>query len=48
MPDGTTPEIEIDRLIIAAWAGRDTDAVAHHIAELDAIGVAPPSRWPLF
>ncbi len=48
MPDGEAREIGIDTLIIAGWAGRDGAAVAHHIAELEAIGVAPPSRTPLF
>ena len=36
------------RLVIAGWAGRDDAALAHHIAELRAIGIAPPSRTPLF
>jgi len=48
MPDGHDRKIGIDTLIIAGWAGRDGTAVAHHIAELEAIGVAPPSRTPLF
>lgn len=45
--DGTS-EIEITRLIIAGWTGRDASAVQHHIDELAAIGVAPPSDVPLF
>jgi hypothetical protein len=48
MHDGAPHEIAIGSLVIAGWAGRDTAAVAHHIAELQAIGVAPPSRTPLF
>ena len=48
MQDGATAEVAIERLVIAGWAGRDAAAVAHHIAELEAIGVAPPSRTPLF
>jgi hypothetical protein len=36
------------RLVIAGWAGRDAAAVRHHIDELAAIGIAPPSRTPLF
>lgn len=38
----------IDDLIVAGWTGRDARAVQHHIDELAAIGVAPPSRVPLF
>ncbi len=40
--------IEIDSLIIAGWAGRDAAAIAHHIQELAAVGVPPPSATPLF
>ena len=36
------------RLVIAGWAGRDAAALKHHIEELAALGVAPPSRTPLF
>jgi hypothetical protein len=36
------------RLIVAGWAGRDQAAVQHHIDELAAIGIAPPSTTPLF
>ncbi|KFF47489.1 hypothetical protein GY26_20090 [Gammaproteobacteria bacterium MFB021] len=46
-PEGTltvTPR----RLAIAGWAGRDQGSVQHHIAELAAIGVKPPSSVPLF
>ncbi|MXN17767.1 DUF2848 domain-containing protein [Pseudooceanicola sp. GBMRC 2024] len=46
-PDGLT-EIEVTHLFVAGWTGRDHAKVAHHIAELAAIGVAPPSRTPLF
>lgn len=35
-------------LVIAGWTGRDAAAVQHHIEELAALGVAPPSRTPLF
>ena len=38
----------IHTLVIAGWAGRDAAAVQHHIAELAAIGVAPPRETPLF
>ncbi len=35
-------------LVIAGWAARDEAAVKHHIDELAAIGVPPPSSVPLF
>lgn len=35
-------------LVIAGWAARDEAAVRHHIEELAAIGVPPPSSVPLF
>jgi hypothetical protein len=35
-------------LVIAGWAGRDEAAIRHHIEELAAIGVPPPSAVPLF
>ena len=37
-----------DTLIVAGWTGRDGVAVAHHIEELQALGVAPPSQTPLY
>ena len=36
------------QLVVAGWTGRDAAAVAHHIAELEALGVKPPSRTPVF
>ena len=41
-------EVEIEALTIAGWTGRDSAVVQHHIDELAAIGVAPPSEVPLF
>lgn len=41
-------DFEARQLIVAGWTGRDSNAVQHHIQELAAIGVAPPSRVPLF
>ncbi|VVE36559.1 DUF2848 domain-containing protein [Pandoraea soli] len=41
-------EVSVDTLIIAGWAGRDRDAVEHHIAELAALGVRRPSSTPCF
>ncbi|MDT6962696.1 MULTISPECIES: DUF2848 domain-containing protein [unclassified Cupriavidus] len=40
--------LDIERLIIAGWTGRDRDAVQHHIDELKAIGVKPPATVPTF
>ena len=39
---------DIDDLIIAGWTGRDVAALEHHIEELKAIGVQPPSKVPLY
>jgi hypothetical protein len=38
----------IDQLVIAGWAGRDREAIEHHIDELAAIGVPRPSAVPLY
>lgn len=46
-PDGTL-EATISDVTVAGWTGRDRAAVDHHIAELAAIGVAPPSEVPLY
>ncbi|MBC3949670.1 DUF2848 domain-containing protein [Pseudomonas folii] len=40
--------VEIDHLIIAGWAGRNSAAVEHHIAELEALGVRRPTQIPCF
>jgi hypothetical protein len=40
--------VEIDRLIIAGWAGRDAAAIEHHIEELAALGIPRPSTTPLY
>ena len=47
---GSTDRIafEAEVLIMAGWTGRDATAVEHHVAELAALGVAPPSAVPLF
>jgi hypothetical protein len=37
-----------ETLVIAGWAGRDEAAIQHHIEELAAIGVPPPSSVPVF
>lgn len=46
--DGAPPQAEIRTLVIAGWAGRDRAAVMHHVEELAALGVAPPSSVPLY
>ena len=38
----------VDSLVVAGWTGRDAAAVEHHVRELEALGVAPPSTIPLF
>jgi hypothetical protein len=35
-------------MVIAGWAGRDQDAMEHHIKELEALGVARPASTPTF
>jgi len=40
--------IEVQRLTIAGWAGRDQAAIEHHIAELAELGVKRPSTTPCF
>lgn len=47
-PDNQPVTVTVDRLIIAGWAGRDADGVAHHIKELQALGVTPPATVPCF
>ena len=37
-----------NKLVVAGWTGRDAAAVTHHIEELKALGVPPPSRTPIF
>lgn len=36
------------RFVIAGWTGRDRAAIEHHIEELQALGVPPPSSVPLY
>lgn len=40
--------VDIDQLVICGWAGRDKVAMAHHMAELEAIGVKPPASTPVY
>lgn len=41
-------EVEVRRLVIAGWTGRDAAALEAHIAELQALGVLRPTRTPIF
>ncbi len=40
--------VEIADLVIAGWTGRDVAALNHHIEELKALGVMPPSKVPIY
>ena len=40
--------VDIDRFIVAGWAGRDLAAIEHHIEELALLGVPRPSAVPLY
>ena len=44
----TRRNVQVDRLVIAGWTGRDTAALEKHIAELEAIGVKRPASVPIF
>jgi len=47
--DTTTPlTLPVDRVVIAGWTGRDPVARDRHIAELEAIGIAPPATTPIY
>ena len=46
--NGARRRIEINRLVVAGWTGRDKAAVEKHIAELGAIGVRRPRTVPTF
>ena len=41
-------DFTIEHCYVAGWTGRDKSAVDHHIKELAAIGIAPPSTVPLY
>lgn len=45
---GTQVQLSIQQLVVAGWTGRNRAAVDHHIEELAAIGIAPPSAVPLY
>lgn len=46
LPDGTTQDVEVTRLLNAGYAGREQDEVQAHIAELAELGVPGPSTTP--
>jgi hypothetical protein len=39
-------EVEIDRVLLVGYSGRDQAAVRAHIRELEVLGVRPPDRVP--
>lgn len=41
-------DVDIDTCIVAGWAGRDLQAIEHHIEELAELGVPRPSAVPLY
>lgn len=43
-----TLDTDVHTFIVAGWAGRDRDAIEHHIEELALIGVPRPSAVPLY
>lgn len=46
--DNTTITLPINSVVVAEWTGRNLAAVQHHIDELAALGIAPPSQVPLY
>lgn len=46
--EGSEINLSIDHAIVAGWTARDKAAVDHHIEELAALGIAPPSQVPLY
>ena len=47
-PEGDARVVEVNRLVIAGWTGRDVEALERHIAELEELGVARPPTVPCF
>ena len=41
-------EIDVARLVVAGWTGRNKEAMEHHITELEALGVKRPAATPMF
>ena len=40
--------VAVERLVIAGWTGRDRVKLQEHIDELKELGVAPPTKTPIF
>lgn len=40
--------VQVSNMVIAGWAGRDREAMEHHIQELEALGVSRPATTPTF
>ena len=46
LPDGTTRDVDVVRVLNAGYAGRSQEDVAAHVAELAELGVPAPSVTP--
>ena len=44
----TLVSLNIKSVVVAGWTGRNMEAVQHHIDELAALGITPPSQVPLY
>jgi hypothetical protein len=40
--------LQLDRLVIAGWVGKEQGKLQEHIQEMQNLGVAPPSRTPTY
>ena len=45
---GKAIDLQIKQVFVAGWTGRNRAAVDHHIEELAALGITPPSQVPLY
>ena len=41
-------QARVNELVVAGWTGRDQAAIAAHIQEMQALGVAGPARTPMY
>lgn len=46
--ENTPVDLTITSVVVAGWTGRNMEAVQHHIDELAALGITPPSQVPLY
>lgn len=46
--ENTRIDLPISTVVVAGWTGRNMASVQHHIDELAALGIAPPSQVPLY